>query len=128
MGPGTSRSGVREAAVIAGRNAASTSRNARQLRRFRRLSSVKSGARGLDTRGVLDRPSTKRADGDQEIAAEAGELIIDPRRHRWRDRPADQSVPLQIAERERQHALGDAPNHPLDFVKPSGALPEPADD
>src|SRR5690606_7241843 len=59
-------------AVIAGRNAASTGGNAILLRRFGRLGSVKSGAGGLNTRGVLDRPLAERGDRDQEVTAEVG--------------------------------------------------------
>src|SRR5262249_39317704 len=102
---GASRVLFREGAVIAGRNAASTSRSAPFLRLFGSIRRIKMGARGLNARLVADGPLAQCGDRFQEVATEVCELIIHARGDGGGDGAPDQPVALEIAQGERQHAL-----------------------
>lgn len=115
-------------AVIAGRNAASTGGNAILLRRFGRLGTVKSGARRLNTRGVLDSPLPERRNRDQEVAAKIGKGVVNTRLSSGGNGTADKPVTLQVSEAQCEHTLGNAADDPLNFIEPSGPLSEPLND
>src|SRR6185369_3050901 len=59
----------------------------------------------VDCLDIVHRPGGEAADRLLKGLAELGQLIVDPRRNRRGDRAADQTVALEIAKGQRQHAL-----------------------
>ena len=73
-------------------------------------------------------PDTEGFDGGSQGAARPGQLVIHARRDRGKDRPGQEPVALQPPQRERQHALRDAPDHPLDLVESLRPITQKHDD
>lgn len=60
----------------------------------------------LDGVQIVVDPEVKSLKGTQSSMADLGQFILDPRRHFREVVAYDKSVALEIAQRERQHALG----------------------
>src|SRR5216683_3458102 len=74
------------------------------------------------------RPRTERFDGLPQGAAELGQRVIHPLRRGRIDSPRHQPVPLQAAQGEGEHPLGDAAHHPLDLVEALRPVAQQDDD
>ena len=77
---------------------------------------------------VLARPRDERLDRVEQRGAERGELIVDPRRDDGKHRSGNQAFALELAEREREHALTDPLDLAAQFAEPARAVGEKADD
>ena len=66
--------------------------------------------------------------GRNQRAANFRQFIVDARRNGGKHRARDQSIALQPAQRQRQHALGDGAHRPADFVEAHGAVGQEPDD
>src|ERR1700731_2070683 len=61
-------------------------------------------------------------------AAELGQFVIHTLRSGGEDGPRHQAVSLQSTQREREHPLGDAADHPPDLIEALRAIAEQDDD
>src|SRR5437588_3514266 len=77
---------------------------------------------------IAKRPITERRDWLQQVAPECGQSIVDPRRNYRKHRARDQSVALEPAQGQGQHALRDAADRAPQFIESQRAAAELGDD
>src|SRR5579862_5124861 len=80
-----------------------------------------------DFRLIAQRPGAERRDRLQQVAAERRERIIDARRDGRKHRARHQTVALEPAQRQGQHALRDAADRAPQLVEAQRAVAKPAD-
>ncbi len=83
---------------------------------------VVSRARRIDLQQVGARPVDQPPHDVAERRAERGERVLHPRRHLRVHRSANEPVPLQAAERHREHPLADAGDAPQELAEAQRAL------
>jgi putative hydrolase of the HAD superfamily len=85
------------------------------------------GPAGLDVGDVFDRPAGQGQRGRDEAFPGRRQLILDPRRDLRMHRTGHQTVPLEAAQGECQHALGDPRYLPVQIGEAQQALVEGGD-
>src|SRR5205823_2214424 len=89
---------------------------------------VEDGLRLVNRADIVERPLREAGDRLLQRMAKLGQCIIDARRNAWRDGPADETVALEVAQCERQHALRNAGNFAPELVETPRPLAERRDD
>ena len=79
-------------------------------------------ARPLNCSAMLDRPLAQRVNGFPQRTAKLGQCVVDLGWDGRKERAFDEPVPLQTAQRQRQHPLRDAADAPLQLVEPEGPV------
>src|SRR5437588_8496313 len=88
---------------------------------------VKLLARAGDLCLIAKCPIAERRDWFQQIAPERGQSIVDAWRNYRKHRARDQSVALEPAQGQGQHALRDATDRTPQFIEPQGTAAELGD-
>src|SRR5215212_9661394 len=78
----------------------------------------------LDRRPVPARPQAKTADRFKQGAAQPGELIIHARGNCRKNSAGNQTVALQAAQRQGQHALRNAAERAANLIEPFPTTPQ----
>src|SRR3979490_2098591 len=91
-------------------------------------SRVVCGTRRDNLAFVLSAPADQRIDRVDERLAERRQAILDRHRDRWIGGALDDAVALEVAQRDREHALADARYRAADVHEASGAAVEQVDD
>ena len=73
-------------------------------------------------------PVIQGTERNEQRSAQIGQLVVDPGRHGGVDGTADQSIALQTAQGEREHALADALDGAVQLVEAVRPLTEEDDD
>jgi hypothetical protein len=82
----------------------------------------------IDCRDVFLCPLTERFDWNAQRAPQRGQLVGNVGRYSGRDRALDKPVTFQAAQRQREHALRNSRDGPLEIVEPPRAELEQHDD
>src|SRR5580704_8147887 len=73
-------------------------------------------------------PGAQRFHGLPQGTAETGQLVVHARRNGRIKGSRHQTVSLQSSQREGEHSLRDAADHPFDLVEAPGSIAEQHDD